>query len=91
MVPHLIVFSEKDLQGRHWHVFADVPNIREVALTWDDNISSFVVLTGGWQFFRGRDFSDPVGQPFGPGVYGRVTEVGLPDDAISSIRLISLE
>ncbi len=88
MVPHLIVFSEKHLQGRHWHVFGDVPNIADISFTWDDNISSFVVLAGQWQFFRGRHFTDPVGEVFGPGIYPLVTEVGVPDAAVSSIQLV---
>jgi hypothetical protein len=88
MIPHLIVFSDKELQGRHWHIFDDVPNIRDVALTWDDNISSFAVLAGEWLFFRGRDYQDQVGSTFGPGVYPRLADVGVPDDAISSIQLV---
>jgi hypothetical protein len=90
MVPHLIVFSEKNLQGRHWHVFGDIPHIGDVAFTWDDNISSFVVLAGRWQFYRGRHFNEPVGEPLGPGVYPSVTDVGIPNDAVSSIRLIAV-
>jgi hypothetical protein len=89
MVPHLIVFSEKHLQGRHWHIFTDVPNIGDISFTWDDNISSFVVLAGEWQFFRGHNFAEPVGPVCGPGVYPAVQAVGIPNDAISSIRLIS--
>jgi hypothetical protein len=88
VVPHLIVCSEKGLQGRHWHIFADVPNIGAVSFTWDDNISSFVVLAGQWQFFRDREFGAPVGSAFGPGVYPVMAEVGLPNDAISSIQLV---
>jgi hypothetical protein len=90
MVPHLIVFSEKNLQGRHWHVFGDIPHIGDVAFTWDDNISSFVVLAGRWQFYRGRHFNEPVGEPLGPGVYPSVTDVGIPNDAVSSIQLIAV-
>lgn len=88
MVPQMIVFSERGLQGRHWHIFGDVPNIGEVSLTWDDNISSFVVLAGQWQFYRDRCFQTPVGGLFGPGVYPALSDVGVPNDAISSIQLV---
>jgi hypothetical protein len=88
MVPHLIVFSEKNLQGRHWHIFADIPYIGDISFTWDDNISSFVILAGQWQFFRGRNFTDQLGQTFGPGAYASPADVGVPTDAISSIKLV---
>jgi hypothetical protein len=87
VVPHLIVFSERQLQGRHWHIFGDIPNIGGVSFTWDDNISSFVVLAGRWQFFRDRNFEGPVGTTMGPGIYQTMADSGLPNDAISSIRL----
>lgn len=88
MVPHLIVFSEKDLHGRHWHVFTAIPSLIDVSFTWDDNISSFVVLAGQWQFYRGRNFTDPVGTVFGPGVYPVVEAVGIPNKVVSSIGLV---
>jgi hypothetical protein len=88
MVPHLIVFSEKNLQGRHWHIFADIPYIGDISFTWDDNISSFVVLAGQWQFFRGRNFDDQLGDTVGPGVYPAMQAVGVAEDAISSIKLV---
>jgi hypothetical protein len=88
MVPHLIVFSERDMQGRHWHVFQDVPDVGDVSFTWDDNISSFVVLAGRWQFFRDRHFEAPIGPVFEPGVVASVADAGLPNNAISSIRLV---
>lgn len=88
MVPHLIVFSETHPRGRHWHIFGDVPNIRDVSLAWDDNISSFVALHGQWQFYRDRGYSGEVGRVVGPGVYSRMDEAGLPNDAVSSIRLV---
>lgn len=88
MVPHLIVFSERGLQGRHWHIFQDVPHIGDVSFTWDDNISSIVVLAGRWQFFRDRNYHVPVGEPLEAGVYPTINDVGIPNDAISSIKLI---
>jgi hypothetical protein len=89
VVPHLIVFSEKHLQDRHWHIFFDIPNLSDVSFTWDDNISSFAVLAGQWQFFRGRNFTDPVGPVCGPGICRTVQEIGIPDNAVSSIKLVS--
>jgi beta/gamma crystallin len=88
MVPHLIVFSEKNLQGRHWHIFADIPSIGDISFTWDDNISSFAVLAGQWQFFRGRNFADQLGQTIGPGAYASLADIGVSNDAISSIKLV---
>lgn len=88
MVPHLIVFSEKGMQGRHWHVFSDIPSISGISFTWDDNISSLVVLAGQWQFYRGRHFQDPVGGVIGPGVYPSLATIGIPNDAVSSIQLV---
>lgn len=88
MISHLIVFSETELRGRHWHIFDSVPNIRDIAFTWDDDISSFVVLAGEWQFFRDRQYQTEVGNVLGPGIYPRMDEVGVPTDAVSSIKLV---
>ena len=88
MVPHLIVFSEKEMHGRHWQIFNSIPSIGSVSFTWDDNISSLVVLAGQWQFYRGRHYQDPVGAVLGPGIYPSLAELGIPNDSVSSIQFM---
>jgi hypothetical protein len=56
---------------------------------WDNSISSLIILSGTWEFFDDDDFTGTKMATLGPGVYPRVTEKGLKDNSISSIRLVS--
>jgi hypothetical protein len=56
---------------------------------WDNSISSLIILSGTWEFFDNDDFTGTKMATLGPGVYPRVTEKGLKDNSISSVRLVS--
>lgn len=86
---HIILFEHSNFHGAHKHVFADEPNLD----AGDDNFfndrtSSFVILEGVWQFFRDRDFGNPASNPLGPGLYSWVENVGIPNDSVSSLRVV---
>jgi hypothetical protein len=51
-------------------------------------VSSFVILSGTWQFFRHANFVEKVGGDLGPGQYAWVGDFGLPNDHISSLRAL---
>jgi len=84
---HIIIFEHRDFRGRHRHIFgqeADLNNAEDNTL--HDRMSSFVVLSGTWTFFRDKDFVEQVGGAFPQGEYVSVTDFGIPNDAVSSLR-----
>lgn len=91
-MPHrdeqIIIFKHRDFRGEHRHIFGHEANLNDASdPSLNDQMSSFVVLSGNWRFFRHSNFVGPVGsQTFGPGEYASVADFGLPNDAISSMR-----
>jgi Beta/Gamma crystallin len=64
-------------------------NVSYVGDAWNDQISAIVVVSGKWQFYRHRDFVEPMGQILGPGYYPWVADVGIENDHISSFRCLA--
>jgi hypothetical protein len=86
---HIIVFEHANFRGRHRHIFGQEENLNHPEdNTLNDRVSSFVVLSGNWQFFRHANFNEPVGAPLGPGQYESVVNFGIPNDAVSSLRAV---
>lgn len=95
--PELLIFIDKDLGGLHTHVFNSVPDFSKLALggvgsgitgNWNDKISSLVVKSGRWQFYRHANYIEPLGPVLGPGIYNWVEQVGINNDHVSSLKLI---
>ncbi len=85
MLPELILFENANFEGRHKHVYGSVDFLAD----FNDLTSSFVILQGHWEFFLDAG-SGHIGQPsYGPGMYPWVGAVGLPNDGISGVRLVS--
>ena len=84
-LPQVIVFDGNDFTGDHTHVVGDMRRLGK----WENSISSLFILSGTWEFFDDDDFTGTKMGPLGPGAYPRVTEKGLKDNSISSIRLVS--
>jgi hypothetical protein len=59
--------------------------------SWNDQVSSFVIISGVWQFFRDVNFATQQGAPggLGPDLYPWVVDYGIDNDSLSSIRLVS--
>ena len=100
-VPHLILYIDTNFSGLHTHLFGDVSDFRQLALggvgsgingDWNDKVSSFVIVSGVWQFFKDINFG-PSPLPFpsglGPGLYPVVEFVGIDNDSISSVKVIA--
>ena len=85
---HLIIFKHRDFRGPHRHIFGEEANLNNSEDSGlNDEMSSFVVLSGNWRFFRHSNFVEPLGgRTFGPGQYSMVTDFGLPNDDLSSMR-----
>jgi Beta/Gamma crystallin len=84
-MPQIIAFDGSDFTGDHTQIFGDMPKLG----TWDNSISSLVILSGTWELFEDDNFTGSKKAQLGPGLYPRVTDQGLKDNSISSIRLVS--
>jgi hypothetical protein len=83
--PQIITFDGNDFTGDHTHIVGDMRRLGK----WDNSISALIILSGTWEFFDGDDFTGTKMATLGPGQYPRVTDQGLKDNSISSIRLVS--
>jgi Beta/Gamma crystallin len=84
-MPQIIAFDGAELTGDHTHIVGDMRRLGK----WENSISSLIIVSGTWEFFDDDDFTGTNMATLGPGVYPRVTEKGLKDNSISSIRLVS--
>jgi hypothetical protein len=89
MIPHCILFELANFRGAHRHVFTTEPNLgaSEDPL-FNNKTSSIVILEGHWECFAGPDFASKLGDTLGPGMYPFVENIGIKNDAISSLRPI---
>ncbi|WP_158258271.1 beta/gamma crystallin-related protein [Rhodopila globiformis] len=94
----LIMFVDADFGGLHTHVFDSTADFTKLALggvgtnvngTWNDVLSSFVIVSGHWAFFKDINFQFQQGEVLGPGRYSFVQNFGIDNDAVSSVRLVS--
>ena len=84
-MPQLILFENANLQGRHKHVYRSESFLED----FNDLTSSFVILEGQWDFFIDANFDGETGgRTFGPGIYAWVGDLGVANNAISSVRLV---
>jgi hypothetical protein len=84
-IPQIIIFDNEDFLGDHTHIFGNMQDLGK----WGNSISSIIVLSGTWEFFDDEDFKGTKMGNLGPGMYKDVTEKGLKNNSISSIRLAS--
>jgi hypothetical protein len=88
-LPHAILFEHANLRGRHKHVFAGEPNLAANDDNFfNDRVSSVVVLSGQWAFYRHVNFEEQYAATLGPGIYRFVSELGINNDDMSSLRPI---
>lgn len=85
----IIVFQHANFRGPHRHIFGmerdfNHPEDRNL----NDRISSFVVVSGMWEFYQHSHFRKRLGIQYGPGLYSYVGAVGIGNDQISSARCI---
>ncbi|MGZ3821302.1 MAG: beta/gamma crystallin-related protein, partial [Mucilaginibacter sp.] len=55
-----------------------------------DQVSSFIVVSGKWQFYEDINFGKPTGPVFGPGYYEWVEKYGIRNDSVSSFKCVEL-
>ncbi len=84
---HALLFEHINFRGAHKHVFAEEPNLAAPD-DWffNDRASSIAILSGTWEFFRHINFAAPYPQTLGQGLHPWVVNVGIQNDAVSSLR-----
>jgi hypothetical protein len=96
----LILYVDINFGGLHTHLFESTTDFTQLALggagtgidgNWNDIVSSFVIVSGVWQFFRDINWQTLQGDPrgLGPGQYSWVENFGIDNDSLSSVRLVS--
>jgi beta/gamma crystallin len=94
----MMIFEDIDFGGNFMMIEnAEAGLTRQILrqnTTWDNQISSFVVLTGNWKIFRHENFQESyyptIAQngSFAPGVYRWVNDYGIGNDEISSLLCV---
>jgi Beta/Gamma crystallin len=82
---HVILFADRALQGAHRHIFNGEADLNSIG--FDNTVSSLVVLSGSWVFFRNSDFNDDYPVILGPGTYIWVEDVQIRNDDMSSLMV----
>lgn len=86
---HIIAFQHANFRGYHRHIFGMERNLNHPEeRTLNDQISSFVVLSGTWRFYLHTNFNGAIGGEYPPGAYKWVEAVGVKNDQVSSLRCI---
>ncbi|MEA2820714.1 MAG: hypothetical protein QOJ86_2718 [Bradyrhizobium sp.] len=86
MTAHVILFQHRNFHGAHKHVFVEETNLNASDDdSFNDKVSSFVILDGFWTFWRDIHFKGSKSQPLGPGEYKWVGDVGIQNDTVSSL------
>ncbi len=78
----------KDIQDAH----PDLSTMKDAS--FDDKTSAFVILSGNWSFYKSPRFEEAFlknGKPMvlGPGRYAWVEDIGIKDNDISSLQVVS--
>ncbi len=88
----IILFEGENFCGKSIdvvHAHSDLSLFKEG--NFNDRTSSVTIMTGNWSFYRDPHFENPFMQGsapviLGPGSYSRISSLGLPDNAISSLQ-----
>jgi hypothetical protein len=88
----IILFEHANFHGRHRHIFNSEDNLNASEDSdFNDMVSSIVVVSGNWQFFRNAGFDVAYPPILGPGIYSLVSDVGIANDNLSSLQIVQQE
>ena len=86
----IVLFEHANFRGQHKHLYGSENNLAaQEDNFFNDKVSSFVIVSGTWQFFRDINFTGPASNVLGPGRFSFVESVGIPNDSVSSVRRVS--
>jgi hypothetical protein len=89
-----MLFEDEKFCGKSIDVVRENPDLGAFKEgNFDDRTSSVVILSGNWSFYRDRMYAKPFlhnkrALVFGPGNYARVSDIGIQDNEISSLRVV---
>lgn len=82
----LTIFQHIDFRGAHKHIYGNYNNLnRSDDKFFNDRMSSFVVHSGTWRFYRHSNYRIPYARSFGPGKYRWVRDLQIENDQVSSM------
>ncbi len=84
-MPQVLTFDGDNFTGGHTHIVGDMKRLGK----GNNNISSMIILAGTWAFFDDQDFEGNKMTELCPGMYPKVTEKGIKDNGMPSVRLVS--
>ena len=86
----VILFTGENFAGPHRHVLNAEPNLNTGSgVNFNDSVSSIVVVSGNWKFFRNSGYDDDYPVVLGPGCYPRVTDVSIRSGDMSSLTVVA--
>ncbi len=92
----ILLFEKRDFEGRAKDILLGSPNLSFSEDGFFDNqVSSFIIASGNWIFYKESGFRSPYlrnGQPLvlGPGRYPSLEALGIPDNDLSSLKAVNL-
>lgn len=90
MADQVILFQDANFHGEHKHVFDNETNLNASDdSSFNDGVSSIVVLSGNWKFFKDAGFKNPYPVVLGPGLYRFVGRFKINNDDMSSLTTVA--
>jgi len=83
----VVLFEDSNFGGDHLIIDTSIPTL--AACDFNDKTSSAIIVSGKWQFFSDRDYSGQHSDVMGPGIYSEPTNFNMPDNWMSSVKLIA--
>jgi Beta/Gamma crystallin len=88
LLAHVVLFEDENLRGQHRHVFVPEPDLGASDDSFfNDKVSAAAVLLNNWFTYRDPDFTRPFDVTLGPGLFPWVLDVGIANDAMSSLQV----
>ena len=88
LLAHIMLFTDADLRGPHKHVFVPEPNLNASDDdSFNDAVSSVAVLLNQWFTYRDAGFDRAFDVTLGEGLFPWVEDVGIANDAMSSLQI----
>ena len=85
----IIIYQHGNFRGAHRHIYTAEPDLRHPEdPTFNDAVSSFVILRGWWKLYRDTNFMNAYDGEFGPGVYEFTQNYGVKNDDMSSVKCL---
>ena len=85
----IVIYLARNMRGNHRHIFTEEPDLRHPEdPTFNDAVSSFVILRGWWKLYRDTNFMNAYDGEFGPGVYEFTQNYGVKNDDMSSVKCL---